>query len=72
MLIIGWKPLKFSEGAFNTVFFGGGTPGLFAEEYSPLMKCLEPYFTEDVEISIETNPNDLNETFISNLAGVGH
>lgn len=42
-----------------TVFFGGGTPGLFDEEYAPILKTIAPVLTETAEISLEANPQNI-------------
>ncbi|MBE2255174.1 MAG: radical SAM family heme chaperone HemW [Ignavibacteria bacterium] len=55
---------KFSHLKFNTVYFGGGTPSLIAD--SDLKNILTELrnnlkISNDSEISIEVNPEDLNE-----------
>lgn len=48
-----------------TVFLGGGTPGLFTQQYPPLLKILEPVLEKGAEISLEANPNNITEASLS-------
>lgn len=43
----------------TSVFFGGGTPGLFTKEYENLFKLLRDHFTTIKEITFEVNPEDV-------------
>ena len=43
---------------FTSVFFGGGTPGLFSQEYRPLMDRLRSLLAPGAEVSLEANPNN--------------
>jgi len=45
-----------------TVFLGGGTPGLFTSEYQILLNLLSPVLTQNPEISLEANPNNVSES----------
>ena len=45
----------------TTVFFGGGTPGMFAEEYQALFKRFSSMLADDAEISMAANPEDVTE-----------
>lgn len=53
------------QSRFNSVFFGGGTPSLLAQEYSSLMEILKPHLTPDAELTLEANPDDLEPSKIS-------
>ena len=44
---------------FSSVFFGGGTPSLFAEEYRPLFAVIGPLLQQGAELSLEANPDDI-------------
>jgi len=58
----------------HTVFFGGGTPSLLTvEQYRLIFHTLHQYFdfTDDVEISLESNPNDLSIDYLRGLKDVG-
>ncbi|MEZ4742643.1 MAG: radical SAM family heme chaperone HemW [Bdellovibrionota bacterium] len=46
---------------FTSVFFGGGTPGLFADEMKPLFEAFLPMMQEGCEVSLEANPNNISE-----------
>ncbi len=49
---------KYPRG-FSSVFFGGGTPSLFADEYRPLFDVLTPLLQPGAEVSLEANPDDI-------------
>ena len=58
----------------GTVFFGGGTPSLLTPaQFAVLMNSLHTHFNmaEDAEISIESNPNDLDTSYLRELRQVG-
>lgn len=54
-----------------TVFLGGGTPGLFTQQYAPLLKILEPVLEKGAEISLEANPNNITEASLSSWRDSG-
>ena len=43
----------------SSVFFGGGTPSLFATELQPIMGLIESHLQPGAEVSLEANPDDL-------------
>ena len=45
-----------SELKFDTVYFGGGTPILLWREICEIMNKVQPYLTENDEVTIEANP----------------
>lgn len=60
--------------AVHTIFFGGGTPSLISVQqyrliFQTLRDCFD--FVDDVEISLESNPNDLSVEYLSALREVG-
>ncbi len=58
----------------STVFFGGGTPSLTPlEEMASVMEGLRSSFdiAEDAEISLEANPNSIDEPHLSGLLDLG-
>ena len=59
-----WTTLPVLEqacrGGFSSVFFGGGTPSLFAEEYRPLFAEITPLLQQGAEVSLEANPDDIS------------
>lgn len=56
-----WTARLGTETRFTSVFFGGGTPGLFTEEYRTFFKTLFPYLSPNAEITLESNPNNISE-----------
>lgn len=58
----------------GTIFFGGGTPSLISSlQYQMLFSALSNTFDilPDAEISLESNPNNLNLDYLSDLYAVG-
>lgn len=60
-----WLDLKdsfaaYPEQLFSSVFFGGGTPSLMAEEYAPLFEVFRPYLEPGAEITLEANPEHIS------------
>lgn len=47
------------QAGFSSVFFGGGTPSLFANEYEGLLGVLTPWLLPGAEVSLEANPDDI-------------
>lgn len=55
----------------STIYFGGGTPSVYQpEEIQSLIDEVAKYFVieADVEITMEANPDDLNEEYLEQLA----
>ena len=50
---------------FTSVFFGGGTPGLFGQEYEGIFQKFSPYLAADAEITLEANPNNVTKDKLS-------
>ena len=64
-----------NEEIINTIYFGGGTPSLLtADELSQLMQAIRFHHQvkADAEITLEANPDDINETNLLQwkLAGI--
>ncbi len=58
----------------ESIYLGGGTPScLTIEEVSKVLKKIRENFrcSDQIEISFELNPDDLNEEYLSGLADVG-
>lgn len=58
----------------KTIYFGGGTPSILqAENIKMLINSLKAIFnfSEDIEITLEANPETLTPHFLSNLRSVG-
>ena len=44
----------------HSIFMGGGTPSLFsAEALAPLFQRIEPYYSDNIEITLEANPGTI-------------
>ncbi|MBA4407870.1 MAG: radical SAM family heme chaperone HemW [Bacteroidota bacterium] len=58
----------------NTIYLGGGTPSvLLIDEQHDLLKtiCQNYLVSGDAEITLEANPDDLSQTILSALKGIG-
>ncbi len=57
----------------DTLYIGGGTPSILgAENLSTLVKtCKKDFLTDDAEITVECNPNGLDEVFFKTLYDCG-
>ena len=58
----------------ETIYFGGGTPSILrVSEIQALLQNIHRYFevSPNVEISLEANPDDLDETKLEELAQAG-
>ncbi len=70
------KELKLRQGELqsrqlNSVYFGGGTPSLLgAAELHQLIEETADYFSfsDDIEITVEANPDDLTDDFLKRLS----
>lgn len=63
-----------SDVEIGTIFFGGGTPSMLpVETLAEVLSCIRRVFNvrEDVEISLEANPNDLTVAYIDGLSAAG-
>ncbi|MAN58840.1 MAG: coproporphyrinogen III oxidase [Flavobacteriaceae bacterium] len=59
------------NGPVETIYFGGGTPSLLtAAELTKIFDCIYTEFTvsEEAEITLEANPDDLSEMKLEQLA----
>ena len=62
------------EMSLKSIFFGGGTPSLITpQQYRVLFQAIRESFVlaPDCEISLESNPNDLTEAYLSQLRAIG-
>ncbi len=66
---------KYSKGRnFTSIFFGGGTPSLMQPDYiDQIIHCLKNNFavSEDVEITLETNPGTVNRKKLESFRQIG-
>ena len=54
----------------STIYFGGGTPSVFSiEEIGIILDSIKKFYnvTDDCEITIELNPDDVNTGYLKNL-----
>lgn len=62
---------KFNIDKWNTVYIGGGTPSLLtSKQLQKLFSIIVPD-TENSEITIETNPDDITEDFLKVISDCG-
>ena len=62
------------EKNIETIYFGGGTPSLLsAEQLSYILWAIRKQYSvaEKAEITLEANPDDLNETYFKQLLSLG-
>lgn len=63
---------QFNITNVSSIYIGGGTPSLLSiNQISKLLKTILPYTQNDSEITIECNPDDINEDFLINLINIG-
>lgn len=58
----------------ETIYFGGGTPSVLQEfQLETIVQSIRDYFTvsETPEITIETNPDDISESYLQALKRIG-
>lgn len=58
----------------DTIYFGGGTPSLLSpHQFGRVLQQLAKRFRidDDVEISLEANPDDLSQAYLRDLRGLG-
>ncbi|MEA3498065.1 MAG: radical SAM family heme chaperone HemW [Campylobacterota bacterium] len=68
--------LKFELEKYNkkveTIFIGGGTPSCIdALEYKEVMEIVKPYIDNNIEITIEANPNSASFEWLKNIYNIG-
>ena len=71
-----YKEMRFSEDylqhqPIDTLYFGGGTPSVFSPEIiEKIIRQIDAVFhlKPDVEITLESNPNNLNEEYFKRLS----
>ena len=63
------RNLRFYDEIYDTVYFGGGTPILLADEISEILK--EVKFSSDAEITVEANPCVTGEKQLYTLLSAG-
>ena len=58
--ITNWLDALPKKTSLTSVFFGGGTPGMFTTEYEPIMGAIRRFTAPNCEISIEVNPENVS------------
>jgi oxygen-independent coproporphyrinogen-3 oxidase len=67
---IGIRHTYLLEKKINSIYFGGGTPSLLSDvELGYIIDQLSKYYywEDNIEITIEVNPDDVNKAFINKL-----
>lgn len=57
--------------SFSSVYFGGGTPGLFTSEYATLLHAIQSRMDAGCEVSMECNPNNINPSALATWKSLG-
>ena len=60
--------------SLSTIYFGGGTPSLLSKvQFEQIFETIDRFFevSKAVEITLEANPNDLTNQYLSDLKGLG-
>lgn len=56
----------------ETLFIGGGTPSTVSPElYQPIFSLLQPYLSDDAEITSEANPNSATPQWLQGMYDLG-
>jgi len=64
----------FKQETIESIYFGGGTPSMLNDrELNRIFYALNQHFTitKDAEITLETNPDDLNKDVLRRLVNAG-
>ncbi len=65
---------EWKDQTIDTLYFGGGTPSLLTtDEISSIINHVRNkfHFNENAEITLECNPDDIDEKYAENIAGAG-
>ena len=65
---------EFADEEINTIYFGGGTPSVLdIDELNGLLNTIQQHYrvAENAEITLEGNPDDLTQGFLSSLKQIG-
>lgn len=64
--------LKLTNKKLETVFIGGGTPSTIkASLYKEIFELIRPYFSCNIEITSEANPNSATYDWLKNMHDLG-
>ena len=71
-LISELKRFEVNEGDIKSIFIGGGTPSTIKPiMYEEIFKTINPYLSQDVEITTEANPNSATKEWLEGMRGLG-
>ena len=60
------------DSKINTIFIGGGTPNAVDSiYYEDIFSLLSPFYSDNCEISIESNPNLITKNWLSDMKNLG-
>lgn len=63
---------ELEKHSLKTLFIGGGTPSATdAKFYEEIFKILEPFLSENAEISVEANPNSADFAWLKDMRNFG-
>ncbi|TDX86249.1 oxygen-independent coproporphyrinogen-3 oxidase [Epilithonimonas xixisoli] len=68
---IGLRHQELENKTLKSLYFGGGTPSVLSvDEIKSLLDEFQKYFIfdENIEITLESNPDDLNKNFLKDLS----
>lgn len=68
---IGLRKNELDNNTLKSLYFGGGTPSVLSvDEIKSLLNEFQKYFIfdENIEITLESNPDDLNKNFLKELS----
>ncbi len=68
---IGLRNNELDNEILKSIYFGGGTPSVLSvDEIKSLLDEFQKYFSfdENIEITLEANPDDLNKNFVRELS----
>lgn len=66
------RHLKPTNKKLETVFIGGGTPSTIkAKLYEDIFALIRPYFSQNIEITSEANPNSATYDWLKNMYDLG-
>ena len=71
---LGLRNEYLKEKQLNSIYFGGGTPSLLSRQnLDTIFSALSTYFswTKDTEITLEANPDDINEDSLKDWKDAG-
>jgi oxygen-independent coproporphyrinogen III oxidase len=65
---------ELADEKIDTIYFGGGTPSLLSiNELEDILRIIRQCFdfSPEAELTLEANPDDLNQAFLSDIRAIG-